>query len=111
MLEQAALEQDKEALNRHYAAAYGIFAGPAHKVAHLVFSQTAARWVADEHWHARQQGEVLRDGRYELKIPYNEPTELIMDILKYGPEVEVLGPEELRRQVRSRLEAALARYR
>ncbi|BCO32891.1 transcriptional regulator [Thiohalobacter sp. COW1] len=110
VLEEAALERDEDELDRHYAAAYGIFAGPADKLAHLMFSQTAARWVADEHWHPRQQGEVLWDGRYELKIPYSEPTELIMDILKYGPEVEVLGPEELRHQVQAQLEAALARY-
>jgi predicted DNA-binding transcriptional regulator YafY len=33
-----------------------------------------------------------------------------MDILKYGPDVEVLGPPALREQVRERLRKALAQY-
>ncbi|HSH29658.1 MAG TPA: WYL domain-containing protein [Thiohalobacter sp.] len=111
VLSDTAQEREDDELERHYTAAYGIFAGPADHVAHLMFSQIAARWVADEHWHPGQQGEVLWDGRYELKIPYRDPTKLIMDILKYGPEVEVLGPADLRQQVQARLEAALARYR
>ena len=37
--------------------------------------------------------------------------ELIMDILKYGPEVEVVAPEELRSEIARRLNSAAARYR
>jgi len=33
-----------------------------------------------------------------------------MDILRHGPEVEVLAPEDLRRTVREALEAALDGY-
>ena len=43
------------------------------------------------------------DGRYELAVPYNDPQELIMDILKYGAEVEVLAPDELRQQVKGKI--------
>jgi predicted DNA-binding transcriptional regulator YafY len=34
-----------------------------------------------------------------------------MDILRYGADVEVLGPEELRRKVKRRLEEGAALYR
>jgi len=34
-----------------------------------------------------------------------------MDILKYGPQVEVLAPAELREQVAQRLREAAAQYR
>lgn len=34
-----------------------------------------------------------------------------MDILKYGPEVEVVGPAELRKRVGQALQAAAERYR
>ena len=54
---------------------------------------------------------MLPDGGYELKVPYSQPQELVMDILKYGPEVEVLGPPALRDQVAAALETAAARYR
>lgn len=97
-------------LDAHYAESYGIFAGqPAH-TAHLRFTPQAARWVADEQWHPRQQGEVLSDGSYELRIPYSDPRELIMDILKYGPEVRVIAPPALRDQIMKSLSETLRNY-
>jgi proteasome accessory factor C len=53
----------------------------------LRFEPMRARYVAKERWHRDQQGEMLDDGRYQLRVPYSNPAELIMDILKYGPEV------------------------
>ena len=100
-----------ETLDAHFASTYGIFAGPPKQIAVLRFTPTAARWVADEHWHPDQQGEVLPDGSYELHIPYSDPRELVMDILKYGEEVEVVAPEALREQVRQKLRAALDNYK
>jgi predicted DNA-binding transcriptional regulator YafY len=38
----------------------------------------------------------LDDGRLELMLPYDKPTELVMDILRYGAEVEVVGSPLLR---------------
>lgn len=98
-------------LDAYFADAYGIFAGPATKTATLRFSQDQARWVADEQWHPQQRGRSLPDGRYELVLPYGHPAELIMDILRYGPDVEVLAPDDLRAAVAQRLEQALAQYR
>ncbi len=99
----AALECNDEALDEHFTRTFGIYAGPATATAHLTFSSEAAKWVADEHWHPQQQGRVLPDGRYELKIPYGNPTELIREILKFGPDVEVIAPPSLRRQVSNHL--------
>ena len=97
-------------LDAHYASSYGIFAGEPEHIAVLRFTSEMARWVADEHWHPQQQGHMLADGNYELRIPYANPRELVMDIMKYGPDVEVLGPDELRQEVKSRLLAAMANY-
>ncbi len=68
-------------LDEHFASAYGIFAGKANKIAILRFSCERARWVADERWHPEQSGQFLTDGRYELKIPYRDSRELVMDVL------------------------------
>jgi predicted DNA-binding transcriptional regulator YafY len=96
--------------DRFQIDSYGIFSGiPAHS-ALLRFTPKAARWVADESWHPQQQVQVLEDGGLELRIPYNNSTELIMDILKYGPDVEVLEPESLRMAVAERLKEALKKY-
>jgi predicted DNA-binding transcriptional regulator YafY len=96
-LSEPSIEVDDAALDEHFASSYGIFAGAPQHRAVLCFSATRARYVASERWHRDQQGRRLDDGRYELCVPYSNPAELVMDILKYGPDVEVVAPPELRR--------------
>ena len=108
--DDSAKEIDDDILDKHYATAYGIFAGVPKYKAVLHFSSDAARWVMDEQWHSQQEGKVQTDGSYRLQVPYNDDRELIMDILKYGPEVRVLRPKRLRDKVEARLRAALAQY-
>lgn len=105
-----ALDLDDTALDAWLATAYGIFAGPATAEAVLRFTPERARWVAEERWHPHQRGRFLDDGRYELTLPYGDPRELILDILRHGPDVEVIAPPALRAQVRRQLEATLAQY-
>jgi predicted DNA-binding transcriptional regulator YafY len=102
-----ALELPEEALDAQLASGFGIFSGPPTATAVIRFSAIRARWVADETWHRHQAGAFLDDGRYELRIPYGDPTELIMEILKHVPEVEVVEPDELRQAVAERLRSAL----
>ncbi|MBL8480998.1 MAG: WYL domain-containing protein [Rhodocyclaceae bacterium] len=98
------------ALNRALGAGYGIFSGRPQAWAKLRFSPERARWVASERWHARQQGRRLADGSYELRLPYSSDLELVMDILRYGADCEVLGPPQLRARVAQELQRAAARY-
>ena len=109
-LEDSAHEVAPETLRQHQGGAYGIFSGHAGATAVLRFTPERARWVAKEHWHENQQGEFLDDGSYRLTVPYGNPAELIMDILKYGPDVTVEDPPELRRQVADRLRRAASLY-
>ena len=97
-------------LHRHFATAYGIFAGQPIGTARLVFSAHRAQWIAAELWHPDQVGEYWADGRYQLDIPYSDPRELVMDILKNGPDVEVISPAALRDEVRVKLAASLDQY-
>lgn len=97
-------------LDSHYATGYGIFGGKPDKQAVLRFTAERARWVADEQWHPQQQGLFLPDGRYELKIPYGDPRELAMDILRHGSHVEVKAPDTLRTEIASALEQTLRQY-
>jgi len=111
MVDESAREIANFTLDRDLGAGYGIFAGTGRPlVAHLRFSEMQARWVADEIWHSRQEGAFDANGRYELKLPYTDSRELVMNILKYGAEVEVLGPEALRTEVADALRAASAVY-
>lgn len=97
-------------LDAHFGDGYGIFAGEARHTAVLRFTPERARWVAAESWHPRQQGHWLENGFYELHIPYADPRELVMDILRHVPEVEVVAPESLRMALLSRLKAGLEKH-
>jgi proteasome accessory factor C len=109
-LDEAADDVPDPEFDEYFASSYGIFAGKANKTAVLRFTGERARWVADERWHPEQVGQYLTDGRYELRIPYRDDRELVMDILRHGPEVEVVSPESLRQEVIRQLETSLQQY-
>jgi predicted DNA-binding transcriptional regulator YafY len=77
--------------------------------AKLRFSAERARWIAAETWHPKQRGQFMPDGRYLLDLPYADPRELVMDILRHVPDVEVLAPDSLREDVAEKLRRAVAR--
>ena len=89
---------------------YGIFTGRADKVAVLRFNELAARWVGEEEWHPGVRSEPQGDGGVILRIPYKHEPELVMDILRHGPNVEVLGPASLRQTVGEALARAAGKY-
>ena len=45
-----------------------------------------------------------------LFVPYAEDRELVMEILKFGADVEVVGPDALRKKVANALKDAVRRY-
>ena len=110
ILDEAAQDMPDSVLDEHLASGYGIFSGAPKGWATILFSAKAARWVADEHWHSKQQGRFLADGRYELRLPYSNGRELLMDVLHYGADAEIVAPVALREQARASLRLALAGY-
>lgn len=99
ILEKRAKDVSEKMLAEELGAGYGIFSGKTVHWATLLFSPERARWVANERWHAEQKGRFLEDGRYELKLPYSNDPELLMDILKYGAECTVVSPAALKARV------------
>ena len=97
-------------LDEHLGSGYGIFAGKEVEWATLRFSAEAARWVSAQAWHPKQRARTEKDGSYVLEIPYANDRELLMEILKFGADVEVLGPASLRDRVAAALGEALTRY-
>jgi len=97
-------------LDEHLASGYGIFAGRDVRWAELRFTAEAARWVSAQLWHPKQRARVEADGSYVLEIPYAHEPELVMEILKYGADVEVVAPKSLRERVAGDLKRAAGRY-
>ncbi|MDP1596336.1 MAG: YafY family protein [Methylotenera sp.] len=108
--EKVAVDIDENLLNNVLATSYGIFSGSDLHWATLHFTAERAKWIADEHWHLKQKGKLLLDGTYELKVPYTDHRELIMDILKHGEYVTVTAPESLRNVVLDSLQASMKNY-
>jgi predicted DNA-binding transcriptional regulator YafY len=99
VLKESAKRLSQKALDAYYTQTFGIFGGEIKNIAVLKFTPHRAQWVAEEIWHQKQKGRWLDDGSYQLEIPYGNDLELIGDILKYGDQVEVLAPQELREKI------------
>lgn len=108
-LDTKARNVSDKTLDAELGSGYGIFAGRKTQTAVLRFTPERARWIASEQWHPQQKG-YDKNGAYILEVPYADDRELLMDILKYGPDVEVIAPVPLRRAVAERLHLAAQRY-
>lgn len=100
----------QKTLTQFYKESYGIFAGKPTKKALLKFTPQISRWVASEEWHPKQKAYFDKKGFYILQFPYSDERELVLDILRYGDDVEVKEPIELRRKIKQKLQNALKKY-
>ncbi|MBD5804511.1 hypothetical protein AZOA_39540 [Azoarcus sp. Aa7] len=104
----AALDIPDDEMQATLDGGYGIFAGKEVEWAELEFTAERARWVSREVWHPDQERRFLPDGSFRLRVPYSNPTELAMDILRHVPAVTVISPDELRSRVREQLAMGMA---
>jgi predicted DNA-binding transcriptional regulator YafY len=110
VLEDKATEVSEKELHENFAESYGIFSGKATQRAKLRFTPEKARWVSAETWHGQQVSSFDKDGNYILEFDYNQDPELVMEIMKHGDGVEVIGPAGLKSKVKAELEKALKKY-
>ena len=110
VLDEPARELPMADVEKALDQGYGIFGGAQLRWATLHFSAEAAQWVAQEEWHPQQQARPQADGSLRMRIPYSDSTELVMDVLRHGPNVRVMSPPELADEVRDQLQATLASY-
>jgi predicted DNA-binding transcriptional regulator YafY len=99
-----------EHLDRYVGDGFGIFGGRARHKARLRFSTERSRWIKDEVWHIGQQSSWDGDNLV-LEVPYSNETEIIMEILRHGPDVEVMAPPKLRQRIAELLQLAAQPYR
>lgn len=108
--DKPSIDVPEDELDQILGNGYGIFSGKEVQWATLRFSPERARWVAAEQWHPAQKGEWNSEGHWLLQIPYSDDRELVMDILRHTPEVEVLAPAALRERVLGRMREGVARW-
>ena len=110
LLDLKAKDIDDQRMNDMVKSGYGIFSGDQVTWATLLFTPERARWVAAERWHPLQVGHTQEDGSYLLRVPYTDDRELIMDILKYGADCQVLEPLSLVDKVLAQMEQLQRNY-
>ncbi len=110
LLDSPAHEVAMAAVEAEMDSGYGIYAGGEQRWAVLLFDRQAALWASREEWHPLQEGRWLDDGQFEMRLPYVDETELVMDVLRQGDQVKVLEPAALAQRVHERLRAAASRY-
>lgn len=89
---------------------FGLYSGKERHWAKLLFTPKQAPWVKSETWHPEQKAAMNEDGSYLLALPYSDPRELLLEILRFGPDVKVLAPPDLQKVVAQRLRDAAAQY-
>jgi predicted DNA-binding transcriptional regulator YafY len=95
-LDVDAKELDADQLRTSMQSGYGIFGGAVKGWAKLKFTPERARWVKHEEWHQNQRSVLKNDGSLELEIPFSDERELLGDLLKFGPDVEIIEPSSLK---------------
>ena len=91
------------------ASSFGVVAEPALSI-RIRFTSEWASYVREREWHASQSTRDLEDGGLELAMEVGGNQELVSWVLSFGGGAEILEPLALRKEVQSRLEAALTRY-
>jgi len=77
---------------------FGIFKGPVSFQATIRFTGTAAKIIRHQHWHPDQELQQKNDGLL-LKLPVADDRELIMKVLQFGSQAEIIAPEKLRKKL------------
>jgi len=91
-------------------SAFGIFQAQETIPVVLRFTPFRARWIKEQFWHPDQTMTRLDDGSLELSFPVADFREIKLKILQFGADVEVISPEELRREVRQEIEKMATIY-
>jgi predicted DNA-binding transcriptional regulator YafY len=83
---------------------FGIFYGGDTIEVLLAFSPKVAGFVKEQIWNKRQKIEDREDGGIVMKLPVSDFREIKKEVLKFGADVEVLAPDDLRNEIKKEIE-------
>jgi predicted DNA-binding transcriptional regulator YafY len=95
--------------DQYLTGVFGIFKGKARFTATIRLTGMAAARVRQQRWHPQQKIEEQQEGII-LHLPVADDRELIMKILQFGNEAEVLAPDQLRKRVKDKISAMIQQY-
>jgi predicted DNA-binding transcriptional regulator YafY len=92
------------------ASSWGVMYGPEPVEVRLRFSPQVTRRVKESVWHPTQRIADCDDGGCLFTVRVSMPLEMKPWIRGWGADVEVLEPEELRREIAEEVKAVLRKY-
>ena len=99
-------------INRYFGSSFGIVVEGDRKAetVKLRFSPDIARIISEPIWHPSQILEPQNDGSVIMKLKVTNTVDLYRWILNWGDQVEVLEPEELRKEIAQTVRNMLDMY-
>jgi predicted DNA-binding transcriptional regulator YafY len=84
--------------DEYLSGVFGIFKGKATATARIRCTGKAAEIIRHQRWHSEQTIEEVDQGII-LSLPVADDRELIMKVLQFGHDVELIEPESMRLKV------------
>lgn len=102
---------DFDLSSSYLSHAFGIFHGkePARKV-RVRFDQEVSQYVQEHHWHPSQKFSLDSQGNLIVTFQLSNFTELKSWIMSFGPQAEILEPENWRLEFQQDLQQMLKTY-
>jgi proteasome accessory factor B len=86
-------------VDKHFGDAWNMIPEGRLYEVHLRFEPKVAGTVAEVQWHSSQKTQFNDDGSLDFHVRVDGLGEILWWILGYGDQVDVVGPEELRRKL------------
>jgi len=90
---------------------FGLMSGGESIVVCLKFTPEVSGWISEQIWYSGQEVSQNPDGSICLRFPVADFREVRREILKYGSNVEVLSPQELREEIKTEIYKMTKVYR
>lgn len=82
---------------------FGLMTGDKSVEVCLKFAPEVSSWISGQIWFSGQKVMANKDGSICLRFPVADFGEVRKEVLKYGSSVEVLGPRQLREQLKAEI--------
>ncbi|HWP47355.1 MAG TPA: WYL domain-containing protein [Candidatus Limnocylindrales bacterium] len=89
------VREDYSFRNRHRDS-FSVFTGERKTRVKIRFNKEKAFYIQEVKWHPSERIEALKDGGILYEVEVAEPREVIWWVRQWGPDAEVLEPEEMR---------------
>ncbi len=81
---------------KFFGTSFGVFHGEQPLEVRIEFTKAVAHYVKERRWHSSQKTVPASNGGIQLTMQVALTPELVQWVLGFGPEAQVLGPEDLR---------------